>query len=337
MTSKTVHILAPIESGFPGPEHFEIRETPSVSCTADGEVRVQTKVMSADPYLRGQCKTMKPGEAMKGFIAGVVTESRNDKFKVGSLVGASALFSTDQVINPGQTVMWDLSNHITQDQISLGVGVLGMPGSTAYGGFIDILRPNPDETVWVSAAAGAVGSLVGQIAKIKGCRVIGSCGGPEKCELVKEKFGFDHCVDYKECNSAEELGAKLKEHVPEGIDMYFENVGGMHFKAAMATLRPRGRVAVCGSISHYNTKTGEAPLDEINIMQMIYSFQRVEGFMCMPWLSGKQGNFLEDMSKWVKDGKIQVEETFYDGIENWPVAFRALFEGTNKGKVVVRI
>lgn len=335
--SKCVHIKGPILSGVPGPEHFEIISSEAKSCTAEGEIRLEARVLSADPYLRGGCKTKKAGEAMAGFVAGVVVESKAAKFPVGSLVGTSANFATDQIVDTTKTVIWDLTPHIDESQISLGIGVLGMPGSTAYGGFIDVLRPKEGETLWVSAAGGAVGSLVGQLAKIKGCVAVGTCGGDEKCAMVQDKFGFDHAVDYKKCADAEALTAAIKEAVPEGVDMYFENVGGMHFAAALKLLKTRGRIAVCGSISKYNLASGETPGDELNIMQLIYSFQRIEGFMCMPWLSGKQGNFLEDMSGWVKEGKITVEETFFEGIESWPLAFQALFTGGNKGKVVVRV
>ena len=146
-------------------------------------------------------------------------------------------------------------------------------------------------------------------------------------------------IDYKELSSndkAAELASKIKEAVPDGIDMYFENVGGYHFEAAMATLRPKGRIAVCGSISTYNYESGTAPLNNINISQMIYTSQRIEGFVCMPWLSGARGAFLADMSKWFKDGHIKAEETFFEGVDQWPNAFAALFTGKNLGKVVVR-
>ena len=211
-----------------------------------------------------------------------------------------------------------------------------MPGSTAYGGLIDILRPVRGEVIFISAASGAVGSVVGMIAKqVFGCTTIGSCGGPDKCKLIKEKFGFDYAIDYKTCSDAEELKAALKEAAPDGIDMYFENVGGIHFDAAFASLRQGGRIAVCGAISQYNLSN--TPGNNINIMNMIYSAQRIEGFVCAPWLSGKKGNFLNDMAGWYKEGKIVEQETVTDGIENWPVAFQSLFTGANRGKVVVRV
>lgn len=211
-----------------------------------------------------------------------------------------------------------------------------MPGSTAYGGLIDILRPKKGETVWVSGAAGAVGGMVGMLAKnVFGCRVIGSAGGPEKCKMVVEKFGFDECVDYKACRSTKELIMALRKVSPKGIDMYFENVGGMHFEAAMSCLRPKGRVAVCGVISGYND--AKLPPNKVNLGNMIYTGQRIEGFECSPWLLGKRGNFLQDMAKWVQEGKVTIQETRFEGLESFGSAFRALFVGGNTGKVVVRV
>lgn len=213
-----------------------------------------------------------------------------------------------------------------------------MPGATAYGGFIDVLRPQEGETLFVSSAAGAVGSMVGQIAKnVKGCKVIGSCGGSEKNAIVKDKFGFDDCIDYKTIKGAKELTKVLEEKSEGGINMYFENVGGMHFEAAMNTLKPHGRVAICGCISRYNDDSATPKLNTIDISKMIYTFQRVEGFVCMPWLSGARGKFLEDMNEWRKEGKVGCEQWVVEGIEKWPEAFQALFTGKNTGKVCVKI
>lgn len=214
---------------------------------------------------------------------------------------------------------------------------MGMTGSTAYGGLLDILKPLSGETIFVSAASGAVGGLVGMMAKnLFGCTVIGSCGGPLKCALIKEKYGFDHAIDYKTISDTAGMIAALKEVAPDGIDMYFENVGGMHFEAAFSSLRTNGRIAVCGEIANYNSKT--PILSPISLMSMIYTQQRIEGFTCFPWLSGQKGNFSSDMSKWIKEGKIILpEEHFFEGIEQWPAAFVSLFKGENIGKVVVRI
>jgi NADPH-dependent curcumin reductase CurA len=287
---------------------------------------IHVMAFSADPYLRGSIKSTgynKPGNPMIGFVAGKVIASKNPDWVAGDLIGASLPFSTLQVVkkeNLAKTMSWKLTGLIEESDIGLGIGILGMPGSTAYGGLIDVLRPNKGDTIFISAASGAVGSLVGMIAKnIYDCKVIGSAGGPEKCALIKEKFGFDHAIDYKKCNSADELNAALKEVAPDGIDMYFENVGGMHFEVAFNSLKTGGRMAICGQISEYNNKTPN--LCQLNPMKMIYSSQRIEGFVCHAWLTGKKGNFLKDMHAWLQQGKIVRQETVFEGIENWVQAF----------------
>lgn len=171
--------------------------------------------------------------------------------------------------------------------------------------------------------------------QLYGCTVIGSCGGPEKCALVKNVFGFDHAIDYKTISNADQLKEALKEFAPEGIDMYFENVGGMHFEAAINSLRLKGRIAICGQISEYNKSSRS--LCAFDPLKMIYSFQRIQGFMCSPWLDGKKGNFLRDMHQYLREGKIIAKETTFQGIESWPEAFRSLFTGANICKVVVKL
>ena len=347
--AKTVVLTKWIPDGLPQPEHFTIQESPAPTpeSLAEGELLVKALVMSADPYLRSRCKSeAKAGKSipfvMSGFVAGRVLASRRDGWAAGEYFGASLPFCTVQVV--GEEAFQDLApwklDGLSEAHISHGIGVLGMPGSTAYGGLIDVLRPeqNPakPEVIWVSGAAGAVGSLVGQLAKqLYGCVVIGSCGGPEKGALVKERFGFDHVIDYKTCPSAQDLAAAVKACAPDGIDMYFDNVGGTHFEAAMQNLRTNGRVAICGGISRYCD--GERQPERFFPTDMIYTFQRVEGFMCAPWLRGKQGRFHADMPRWLAEGKIVVEETRFEGIASWPMAFQSLFTGANTGKVVVTV
>jgi len=362
MSAQTVTLTKYIPEGMPGPEHFEIVDTPAPveADMADGDIIVKCLCFSADPYLRSGCKSEAKGGAiprpMSGFVSGKIVASKRSGWAAGELFGASLDFTSIQLITAAKmekALIWKLDALLKEENISHGIGVLGMPGSTAYGGLIDVLRPdNRDEvmkdtaatvaapekveTLWVSGAAGAVGSLVGQVAKnVFGCTVVGSAGGPAKCELLKSKFGFDHAIDYKTAPTTEELAAKLKECAPKGIDMYFDNVGGTHFEAAMTTLAPHGRVAVCGGIAHYNE--GERQPDRFFPTDLIYAFQRVEGFMCMPWLSGKKGSFHKDMATWMAQGKIVVEETFFEGAASWPMAFQSLFTGKNVGKVVVRL
>lgn len=350
MESKTVTLKQYVDEGLVGPEHFEIKtSTVDPAALKDGEILLKVLVMSADPYLRSRIKSkdafsgsaaLKLGDPMAGFVAGKVLASKNANFVEGDLIGTLLPFSTVQIVS-GETLkavpVQVLTEYITEDQISLGVGVLGMPGATAYGGLIDILKPKEGETVFISGAAGAVGSMVGQLAKnVYNCKVIGSCGGPEKCALVTKEFGFDSAIDYKTVADADALKTKLKEAAPGGIDMYFDNVGGMHFVASFNSLRPHGRIAVCGGISQYNSSQAETL--PINPLQMIYTFQRIEGFVCFPWLSGERGGaFLKPMAAWVKEGKIRAQETFFEGIDSWPLAFQSLFTGGNTGKVVVRV
>mmetsp|Transcript_19015 Transcript_19015/g.34359 ORF Transcript_19015/g.34359 Transcript_19015/m.34359 type:complete len:349 (-) Transcript_19015:94-1140(-) len=338
--AKTVVLKTNLDEGIPGPELFEIVEAPMPKL-GDG-VLVQVLAMSVDPYMRPRLRTgggYVAGKPLSGLVSGRILESAVPEWKPGDLFGGSLIYSDFQAVSASalkSSWFWKLPEWVTPEQISLGIGALGMPGSTAYGGLIDILRPNKGETIWVSGAAGAVGSMVGMLAKnIFGCTVIGSAGGPEKCKLVKEFFGFDHCVDYKLCKSAKELGDAVKMVAPKGIDMYFENVGGMHFEAAMRNLRTDGRIAVCGVISVYNDKRPEP--NKVQLVNMIYTHQRIEGFDCFPWITGQRGNFHQDMAKWVKEGHIKVQETHFQGIASFGEALKSLFIGGNTGKVVIRL
>ena len=335
--AKALILKTCLDQGVPGPEHFEIcpRPWPTIG---DGLV-VRLLVVSADPYMRYRIRSDgdRAGEPMRGLVAGKVLQSKLPGWKAGDLFGAELPFVDVQAVSPHAAGSFrKLSGLVSEERISLGIGALGMPGSTAYGGLTDILKPRQGETIWVTGAAGAVGSMVGMMAKhVFGCTVVGSAGGPEKCRLVTEKFGFDHCVDYKACSSAKDLAVALKRVAPGGIDMFFENVGGMHFEAGMQCLRPRGRVAICGVIADYN-KPRMSP-NKIFISNMIYTEQTIQGFHCLPWLTGQKGNFLRDMAQWLQEGKVQVQETTFAGLESFGAAFRALFEGGNLGKVVVRL
>lgn len=336
--ARSLILKTSLNEGLPGPEHFEIQK--SAWPTLGDGVIVMLLTVSADPYMRYRIRSdgdYKPGEPMLGLVAGKIIDSNMPEWKVGDLFGAELPYTDVQAVPASKAKAFRrLTGLISEDQISLGVGALGMPGSTAYGGLIDILKPQKGETLWVSGAAGAVGSMVGMMAKhVFGCTVVGSAGGPAKCKLVKEQFGFDHCVDYKACESAKDLAKALRRAAPGGIDMYFENVGGMHFEAAMQCLRPKGRVAICGVISDYN-KAKMSP-NKIYISNMIYTEQTIQGFHCLPWLLGEKGHFLDDMAGWVREGKVQVRETVFNGLDSFGSAFRALFEGTNTGKVVVRV
>lgn len=349
---KTLSLKQYVDDGLPKPEHFSLTESSfkfqdETATLEDGGLIVELKALSADPFQRPTIRSdgkhrsaVKEGQPLHGFTVGKILHSKHPGWKKGDLFGAGLPFTTVQTISPNllkRTAIWKLTDYIKNEaELTYGLGVLGMPGSTAYGGLIDVLRPNKGETIFISSASGTVGGLVGMLAKqLFDCKVIGSCGGPKKGELVKNLYGFDHVIDYKKASSAKELKAMLKEVAPKGIDMYFENVGGIHFDAAFSSLRVGGRIAICGFIAEYNN--GVPNLTKINPMDMIYTQQRIEGFVCTPWLVGKQGNFLHDMHTWLREGKIKVQETRFEGIENWPIAFQALFTGGNTGKVVVTV
>jgi NADPH-dependent curcumin reductase CurA len=301
----------------------------AIMCLDDSNLHAQRKLMRKDH--------MKPGTVMEGFVAGLVLESQNADWEEGDLFGAKLPFITEQTLTEGDLkthTIWKLTDYITEDQISLGVGILGMPGATAHAGVKHVLRPKEGETLFVSAACGAVGSMAGQIAKhVYKCTVIGSCGGPHKCDIIRKKFGFDHAVDYKQCRNKDDLIEAIRKFAPDGLDMAYENVGGMHFDAAYALLKPFGRIAVCGSISTFNNAAPST--NDIDLVRVLSEALRIEGFTVWSWLKSKE--FLKGMSKWWKEGKIKVEETDHKGIEEWPNAFRSLFTGGNIGKVVVRV
>jgi NADPH-dependent curcumin reductase CurA len=348
---KTIILKENLDEGIPGPEHFAIDEKPfplneKKIQLSGGSIIVEVKAISADPYLRGTMKSggnslgsTRAGNAMVGYVSGKVIATNNSDWTIGDFFGSCLPFSTYQVVDQhgcSKSCMWKLSGLIDEKEISRGIGILGMPGSTAYGGFIDILQPKRGETLFVSAASGAVGGLVGMIAKhVYGCKVIGSCGGEEKCNFIRDYYGFDHAIDYKKASSKEDLIHMLKEVAPDGIDMYFENVGGIHFEASVACLRRFGRIAICGWISGYNEK--DAPTATIFPSSMNRNQQKIEGFLCNRWLFGETGNFLQDMNQWIKEGKVKVQETTFEGIENWPIAFQSLFTGKHLGKVVVLV
>lgn len=351
---RSIHLASFIDEGFPTAEQFYVSNEEliineneekidgGIDVPAEG-IAVQILYMSADPYLRGNFKSTagmyKVNDVIMGFVSGKVLFSNSANWKVGDLFGSRLAFSTHQILNLKDlqsTVIWKLSELIQEFELSLGIGLLGMPGATAWGGLVDVLQPKENEILFVSAAAGCVGNLVGSLAKAMfNITVIGSCGGEEKVSSIK-KDGFDHTIDYKKCSNAQELIAAIKEKT-SGIDMYFENVGGMHFEAAMSLLKPGGRVAVCGQISEYNSLKPQPCF--FYPMQMIYTSQRIEGFLSTTWLSGKKGNgeWLRKIHELWRDKKITFHETVTEGIENWPQAFISLFTGGNVGKVVIKI
>lgn len=347
MLCKSLILVSKDDEGAPEAHHFRVDEQQvdieeMVVGMPEGSILVRLLVVSTDPYLRVLIKSdgsEEVGLPMQCYCAGKVLCSKNQQWTEGDLFGANLPVITVQLVTQdtlSKAHVWKLSGLLDEEHISLGVGILGMPGSAAYAGIVDVLRPHPGETIFITSAAGAVGSMAGMIAKqVFQCKVIGSAGGREKCDFVVDTLGFDHCIDYKQAHNADELAQMLKELAPEGIDMCLENVGGMHFGAALACLRPHGSIAICGQVSDYN-KIAIAKY-EVELWSILLKSQRIEGFLCFDWLTGKRGHFLSDMSSWIKEGKVRPHETAFHGLASWPQAFISLFAGQHLGKVVIYV
>lgn len=305
----------------------------------DGEIQVRNSWMSVDPYMRGRMydresyvPPFQVGEVLQGGAVGHVTASGHPNFAVGDLVQSMAGWREAYTATP-EAVMAQKLPSDTGLPDSAFLGIAGMPGLTAYAGILRVAELKEGDTVFVSGAAGAVGSAVVQIAKIKGCTVIGSAGGAEKCALVKD-LGADACVDYRAAGDYEGLLAALREVAPKGIDVYFDNVGGDHFQAAIELARPFARMAICGMISQYNdTEPRPGPN---NVIQIVGKQLQIRGFIVSTH-ADMQPQFLTDMATWIKSGQMKFEETVMEGIENAPAAFMGLFSGQNKGKMLVKL
>lgn len=318
-------------AGMPQPTDFALVETPSATLGA-GDVRVANRWLSVDPYMRGRMNDTKSyvapfalGEPMQGGAIGEVVESNAEGIKVGDMV-QHMLGWRDEAVLPAAQVqkLPDLGVPVQQF-----LGMLGMPGMTAYWGLLDVASAKPGETVFVSAAAGAVGSTVVQVAKAKGMTVIGSAGGADKCAWVKS-LGADHVIDYKaDVPLVKALGAAA----PNGIDVYFDNVGGSHLDAALAHANDQARFAVCGMIEGYNSTK---PTELRYLMRVIAARIRIQGFLVTPYFARAQ-DFYQDMAAMVKSGALTSQDTIHDGLEATPDAFLALFSGGNTGKMLVRL
>jgi NADPH-dependent curcumin reductase CurA len=328
-------VLAARPVGEPKPSDFRIEEF-AVPAPGAGEVLLRTIWLSLDPYMRGR---MNDGPSYAAPVpvdgvmeAGTVCEvaaSNNPNFATGDIVLARAGWQTHAISDGKGLAKVDPK----RAPISTALGVLGMPGMTAYTGLLDIGKPQAGETVVVAGASGAVGSAVGQIAKIKGARVVGIAGGKDKCDYVKNELGFDECLDHRETD----LAAKLKLACPKGIDVYFENVGGAVFEAVFPLLNAFARVPVCGLIAHYNDSEARPPKWAAAMMFAILSKRLTfRGFIVSDFAS-RHGDFLRDMSAWVGEGKVKYKEFVTEGLESAPGAFMGLLKGANFGKQLVRV
>ena len=317
--------------GVPKPSDFAVVEAP-VPAPADGEILCRTIYLSLDPYMRGRISGVKsyakgvdPGDLMVGGTVGEVLESKHPGFKPGELVQGYDGWQTHGVSKPAGVRKLDPA----QAPISTALGVLGMPGMTAYVGLLDIGQPKPGETVVVSAASGAVGAVVGQIAKLKGCRVVGIAGGKDKCEYVEKELGFDACVDYK----AGQLDRTLPAACPKGIDVYFENVGGGVLDAVLTLINPFARIPLCGLVSQYNaTDVPAGP----NWRVLLTNRVLVKGFIVSDHLD-RMPAFLQDVGQWLRAGTIKYREDIVNGLEQAPAAFIGLLQGKNFGKLIVKV
>jgi NADPH-dependent curcumin reductase len=328
-------VLASRPVGEPKPSDFRIEEIP-VPAPGPGQVLLRTIWLSLDPYMRGRISdaaSYAQPVPIGGVIeAGTVCEviaSNNPAFAKGDIVLARAGWQTHALSDGKGLAKIDPK----LAPISTAVGVLGMPGMTAYTGLLDIGRPQPGETVVVAAASGAVGSAVGQIARIKGARAVGIAGGKDKCEFVKNELGFDHCVDHRD----PDLAARLKDACPKGIDVYFENVGGAVFDAVFPLLNPFARVPVCGLIAHYNDTEAKPPKWAASLMRAILTKRLTfRGFIVSDF-AARHADFLRDMSQWVREGKVKYREFVTEGLDSAPAAFMGLLKGANFGKQLVRV
>ena len=328
-------VLASRPVGEPKPSDFRIEEVP-VPTPGDGQVLLRTIWLSLDPYMRGRMSDgpsyaapVPIGGVMEAGTVNEVIASNNPNFARGDIVLARAGWQT-HALSDGKGL-----NKIDPKiaPISTAVGVLGMPGMTAYTGLLDIGKPQAGETVVVAAASGAVGSAVGQIAKIKGARVVGIAGGKDKCAHVKNELGFDECVDHRD----PDLAAKLKQACPGGIDVYFENVGGAVFEAVFPLLNAFARVPVCGLIAHYNDTEAKPPKWAAAMMRSVLTKRlTIRGFIVSDF-AARHGDFLRDMSTWVREGKVKYKEFVSEGLDSAPDAFMGLLKGANFGKQLVRV
>jgi len=329
-------VLASRPEGAPQPGNFRLEQSPAPE-PRDGQVLLRTLWLSLDPYMRGRmsaarsyAKPVGVGEPMVGGTVNEVVESRHPGFKSGDIVLGYAGWQ-DYAVSDG-TGLRKLDPG--RAPVSTALGVLGMPGMTAYTGLLAIGQPKGGESVVVAAATGPVGSLVGQIAKIKGCRAVGIAGGQDKCRYLVDELGFDAAVDHRSKNFADEL----RQACPKGIDVYFENVGGAVWDAVFPLLNDFARIPVCGLIAQYNmTELPGGPDRTPQLFRQVLTKRlTIRGFIVSDFASQAEA-FGRDVSAWLKQGKIKYKEDVVEGLENAPQAFLGLLQGKNFGKLLVRV
>jgi NADPH-dependent curcumin reductase CurA len=332
MTNKQV-ILKNRPKGFPDANTWQL-ETTTIPALEEGEILIEHHYVSLDPAMRGWMNDTKSyippielGHVMRaGAIGKVIKNNNNPKFEIG-----------DCVTSWGGVQQYSLSNgeawYKVDDTLApmpMYLGTLGMPGMTAYFGILDVGKIKEGDIVLVSGAAGAVGSIVGQIAKLKGCTVIGIAGGQEKCDYLKNELGFDEAIDYKN----ENIYSALKKKCPKGIDVFFDNVGGVILDAALSKLRMHAKVVICGAISQYNNKhkiNGPS-----NYLSLLVTRSSMQGMVVMDYTK-EFGTAAKQMGIWMKEGKLKSREDIYEGIENFQETYNSLFSGKKNGKLVLKV
>ena len=335
-TSREVQ-LAARPDGMPTADTFNI-ETVEIGDPGDGEVVVKNLWMTVDPYMRGRMADRESyvppfqlGKALEGGAIGEVVASGSDALPVGTVVQSNNGWREYFCAPADQVQKLDAADGIP---VQGYLGAMGMPGLTAYAGLLRVGAMKEGDTVFVSAASGAVGSIACQIAKLKGCTVIGSAGSDEKVKWLQDELGVDHAFNYKNCNGTGDIVREVFKGDPKGIDVYFENVGGDHFDAAMIAMKVFGRVALCGMISQYNDSVPSPGPTTLAVA--IGKGIKIEGFI-VSYHADMMADFNRDMIDWYKAGKLKWQETVFDGIEKAPEAFMALFTGGNTGKCLVKL
>jgi len=329
--SNTQVRLAKRPVGMPTAENWNITHDPATE-PKDGEVLIETAYLSLDPAMRGWMNEGKSyidpvqiGDVMRALGVGKVVASKADNISEGDYVSGPIGIQKYATLPANQVDKVDPS----LVPLERYLGVLGMPGMTAYFCLLEVGQPKEGDTVVVSGAAGAVGSVVGQIAKIKGCRVVGIAGGEEKCRQVVEDYGFDACIDYKN----ESVSKGLKEHCPQGIDVYFDNVGGDILDDVLRFINLKARIAICGAISQYNNK--EAVKGPSNYLSLLVNRARMEGFVVFDHRKNYQ-KAAREMAGWMAEGKLKAREHVVEGLETFPDRLLMLFKGENIGKLVLK-
>lgn len=338
MSEKTCRrvVLASRPEGAPKAENFELVES-ELAEPGEGELLARTIYLSLDPYMRGRMNDAKSyaepveiGGVMTGGAVSQVLRSNNPKFAEDDIIFGYSGWQ-DHVVTSGKGFRKvDPANA----PIATALGILGMPGMTAYTGMKNIGQPKEGETVVVAAASGAVGSAVGQIGKIHGCRAVGIAGGKDKCDFVVEELGFDACVDHR----ADDFADQLAKACPDGIDIYWENVGGPVFDAVLPLFNFFARMPVCGLIAQYNATDLPGGPNKIPLLMrsVLTNRLRIQGFIVWDF-ADQQKEFEENMGAWIREGRVKYREDFIDGLENAPQGLMGLLEGKNFGKLIVRV